>query len=92
MIYLLFLIVSTDQWSPVNPQGKKAYGRNFLLELQNSPACQKKPHGLASLEIVRDKVRKGCLGIFVRLYVECKLILTFSTIIILRLGLYYEAQ
>ena len=58
MIYLLFLIVSTDQWSPVNPQGKKTYGRNFLLELQNSPACQKKPHGLASLEIVRDKVRK----------------------------------
>lgn len=45
-----------DQWSPVNPSGKKAYDRNFLLELQNNPASMKKPDGLPSLEVVRDKV------------------------------------
>ena len=48
----------TDQWSPVNPEGKKTYDRNFLLELQNNPASQKKPEGLPSLEVVLDKVRK----------------------------------
>lgn len=44
-----------DQWSPVNPEGKKAYDRTFLLELQNNPASQKKPEGLPNLEVVRDK-------------------------------------
>lgn len=44
-----------DQWSPVNPEGKKTYDRLFLLELQNNPASQKKPEGLPSLEVVRDK-------------------------------------
>ena len=37
---------------------KKTYDRSFILELQNNPACQKKPQELHSLEIVRDKVRK----------------------------------
>ncbi len=45
-----------DQWSPVNPSGKKTYDRNFLLELQNNPVSMKKPEGLPSLEVVRDKV------------------------------------
>lgn len=49
-------ITIIDQWSPVNPEGKKTYDRLFLLELQNNPASQKKPEGLPSLEVVRDKV------------------------------------
>lgn len=40
----------------MNPEGKKAYDRLFLLELQNTPASQKKPAGLPNLEVVRDKV------------------------------------
>merc|ERR1712071_170303 len=44
-----------DQWSPLNPEGKKTYDRVFLLELQNTPASQKKPLGLPNLEVVRDK-------------------------------------
>nr|CAH0113662.1 unnamed protein product [Daphnia galeata] len=44
-----------NQSSSVNLQGNKTYERNFLLKLQNSPASQKKPEGLARLEIVRDK-------------------------------------
>jgi|688.fasta_scaffold344625_4 hypothetical protein len=56
MIYFYTFLMFTDQWSPVNPEGKKTYDRNFLLELQNNPASQKKPEGLPSLEVVRDKV------------------------------------
>lgn len=50
------VLCETDQWSPVNPEGKKAYDRTFLLELQHNPASQKKPDGLPNLEVVRDKV------------------------------------
>nr|CAH0113663.1 unnamed protein product [Daphnia galeata] len=51
-----------DQWSPVNPQGKRTYGRNFLLELQNSPACQKKPPGLPILEVAYTMKRGISVG------------------------------
>ncbi|XP_046441878.1 eukaryotic translation initiation factor 4 gamma 1-like isoform X2 [Daphnia pulex] len=54
-----------DQWSPVNPEGKKTYDRNFLLELQNNPASQKKPDGLPSLEVVRDKASTMKRGVSV---------------------------
>ncbi|KAK3893614.1 hypothetical protein Pcinc_002575 [Petrolisthes cinctipes] len=43
-----------DQWSPVNPDGKRQYDRRFLLELRNSPLSLKKPESLPNLEIVRD--------------------------------------
>jgi hypothetical protein len=59
-IFFLFLKFK-DQWSPVNPEGKKVTEEDdsdFLLELQNNPASQTKPEGLPSLEVVLDKVRK----------------------------------
>ncbi|XP_042241638.1 eukaryotic translation initiation factor 4 gamma 1-like isoform X3 [Homarus americanus] len=43
-----------DQWSPVNPEGKRQYDRRFLLELQNNPLSLKKPESLPNLEVVRD--------------------------------------
>ncbi|XP_072036491.1 LOW QUALITY PROTEIN: eukaryotic translation initiation factor 4 gamma 1-like [Amphiura filiformis] len=43
-----------DQWSPVNPEGKKQYGRDFLLQFQ--PECKDKPDGLPHIpDIVLDK-------------------------------------
>lgn len=41
-----------DQWSPVNPEGKKKYERDFLLELQNEPQSRKKPENLPDVEAV----------------------------------------
>nr|CAD7255788.1 unnamed protein product [Timema shepardi] len=41
-----------DQWSPVNPDGKKKYERDFLMELQNDPQSKKKPENLPDLEVV----------------------------------------
>ncbi|XP_066968480.1 eukaryotic translation initiation factor 4 gamma 1-like isoform X4 [Macrobrachium rosenbergii] len=43
-----------DQWSPLNPDGKRQYDRRFLLELQNNPLSLKKPESLPNLEVVRD--------------------------------------
>ena len=56
--YFTLYFIFTDQWSPVNREGKKIYDNNFILKLQNNPACQEKPKGLAVPEVVRDKVRK----------------------------------
>jgi translation initiation factor 4G len=41
-----------DQWSPLNPEGKKKYERDFLMELQNDPQSKKKPENLPDLEVV----------------------------------------
>lgn len=41
-----------DQWSPLNPEGKKRYERDFLMELQNDPQSKKKPDNLPDLEVV----------------------------------------
>lgn len=38
-----------DQWSPLNPEGKKQYDRDFLLELQFSNESLSKPSGLPDL-------------------------------------------
>ena len=46
-----------DQWSPLNPEGKKLYDRNFLLTLQWENESTKKPEGLTHLpDIVLDAV------------------------------------
>ncbi|PSN41963.1 hypothetical protein C0J52_06437, partial [Blattella germanica] len=42
---------SEDQWSPVNPDGKKKYGRDFLMELQKDPQSQRKPNLMIDLDI-----------------------------------------
>jgi hypothetical protein len=36
---------------------RKIYDRPFLLELRNHPLSLKRPEGLPSFEIVRNKVR-----------------------------------
>ncbi|XP_067139313.1 eukaryotic translation initiation factor 4 gamma 1-like [Centruroides vittatus] len=47
---------SEDQWSPINPEGKKIYDRAFLLQLQGEPLCLQKPRNLpSSAEIVKEK-------------------------------------
>ncbi|XP_046645694.1 eukaryotic translation initiation factor 4 gamma 3-like isoform X2 [Daphnia pulicaria] len=38
---------------------KKIYGRLFILQLLNHPVSQKKPEGLPSLEIVRNKMGRN---------------------------------
>jgi hypothetical protein len=59
---IIYIRHQIDQWSPHNPEGKKAYDRTFLLMLQKNPASQRKPEGLPNLEVVRDKV---CLDEYV---------------------------
>lgn len=45
-----------DQWSPVNPEGKRIYDREFLLQLQHSGDSTAKPAGLPDLpDIILDK-------------------------------------
>lgn len=51
-----------DQWSPLNPDGKRKYERDFLLELQNDPQSRKKPENLPDLEVVlKDTGNKVCI-------------------------------
>ncbi|XP_065935828.1 eukaryotic translation initiation factor 4 gamma 3 isoform X4 [Magallana gigas] len=45
-----------DQWSPLNPEGKRLYDRDFLLSVQYSSESTQKPAGLPDLpEIILDK-------------------------------------
>ncbi|XP_062567019.1 eukaryotic translation initiation factor 4 gamma 1-like isoform X2 [Saccostrea cucullata] len=45
-----------DQWSPLNPEGKRLYDRDFLLSIQYSSESTQKPAGLPDLpEIILDK-------------------------------------
>merc|ERR1711892_481792 len=44
-----------DQWSPLNPEGKKQYDREFLICLQRDPLSLQKPCNLPNIEIVKDK-------------------------------------
>ena len=49
--------VRSDQWSPLNPEGKKHYDRTFLLQLQYSTESIQKPDGLPLLpDVVLDTV------------------------------------
>ncbi|XP_054711233.1 eukaryotic translation initiation factor 4 gamma 1-like [Uloborus diversus] len=44
-----------DQWSPLNPEGKKQYDRDFLLQLQGEPMSLCKPSNLPNLDVIKDK-------------------------------------
>ena len=44
-----------DQWSPLNPEGKKQYDRDFLLQLQSQPMSLCKPNNLPNLDVIKDK-------------------------------------
>ncbi|XP_042687519.1 eukaryotic translation initiation factor 4 gamma 3 isoform X1 [Centrocercus urophasianus] len=47
-----------EQWKPLDPDGKKQYDREFLLDCQFMPACIQKPEGLPPIsDVVLDKVR-----------------------------------
>jgi len=48
-----------DQWSPLNPEGKKQYDRAFLICLQRDPLSLQKPGNLPAMEIVKDKPNVG---------------------------------
>lgn len=46
-----------DQWSPINPEGKRLYDRDFLLQMQYAGDSTTKPAGLPDLpDIILDKV------------------------------------
>ena len=44
-----------SQWSPLNPEGKKQYGREFLITLMRDPLSMQKPNNLPKMEIVKDQ-------------------------------------
>ncbi|GFY43048.1 eukaryotic translation initiation factor 4 gamma 3 [Trichonephila inaurata madagascariensis] len=46
-----------DQWSPLNPEGKKQYDRDFLLQLQSQPMSLCKPMNLPNLDVIKDKAQ-----------------------------------
>ena len=47
----------TDQWSPLNPEGKMQYDRSFLLQLQFVAESIVKPAGLPKLpDVILDTV------------------------------------
>uniref|UniRef100_A0ABD2X3F2 MI domain-containing protein n=1 Tax=Trichogramma kaykai TaxID=54128 RepID=A0ABD2X3F2_9HYME len=48
-----------DQWSPINTQGKKVYGREFLMKLQQDPCCHVKPTNLPDLDVVLKENSKN---------------------------------
>lgn len=41
-----------DQWSPLNTGGKRVYGREFLMKLQEDPNSKIKPLNLPDLDVV----------------------------------------
>ncbi|NXG61672.1 IF4G3 factor, partial [Hemiprocne comata] len=48
-----------EQWKPLDPEGKKQYDREFLLDFQFMPACIQKPEGLPAIsDVVLDKVNQ----------------------------------
>lgn len=51
-----------EQWAPNNPDGKKQYERDFLLQLQRNPLSLKKPDAMpTNMEIIRDEVHEDRL-------------------------------
>jgi len=49
--------MTTDQWSPLNPEGKKQYDRNFMLKLQFEPSSIIRPANLPALpDIILNEV------------------------------------
>ncbi|XP_054031914.1 eukaryotic translation initiation factor 4 gamma 3 [Dryobates pubescens] len=48
-----------EQWKPLDPEGKKQYDREFLLDIQFLPACIQRPEGLPPIsDVVLDKVNQ----------------------------------
>ncbi|XP_067423082.1 eukaryotic translation initiation factor 4 gamma 3 isoform X2 [Emydura macquarii macquarii] len=48
-----------EQWKSMDPEGKKQYDREFLLDFQFMPACIQKPEGLPPIsDVVLDKINQ----------------------------------
>ena len=52
---LTFFLLFAEQWSPINTEGKKQYGRDFLLKLANDPLSKQKPCNMPPMDIIKDK-------------------------------------
>ena len=52
-------LIFTEQWSPINLEGKKQYDREFLVQLAKDPLSMRKPANLPSMDIIKDKVNAG---------------------------------
>ena len=60
----------TDQWSPLNPEGKMQYDRSFLLQLQFVAESIVKPAGLPKLpDVILDTVSD--ISIFGLMFHHC---------------------
>nr|XP_022920525.1 eukaryotic translation initiation factor 4 gamma 3 isoform X3 [Onthophagus taurus] len=53
------LIYKDDQWSPFNLDGKKSYGKDFLLALKDDPKSRRKPDNLLEVVLQEDRGRIG---------------------------------
>lgn len=50
--FYIEIIKISGQWSPNNPEGKKKYEREFLMELKNDPQSRKKPENFPDWEAI----------------------------------------
>ena len=49
-----------DQWSPLNPEGKKQYDREFLLSLRDQVSSRTKPKNLPDLpDVILNQVHRS---------------------------------
>ena len=53
-IFTNFFLLA-EQWSPINTEGKKQYGRDFLLKLASDPLSKQKPLNMPPMDIIKDK-------------------------------------
>lgn len=53
-----------NQWSPINVTGKREYGREFLMRLQNDPKSRVRPSNLPEMDVVL----KECIKVRFFLY------------------------
>ncbi|CAL1268463.1 unnamed protein product [Larinioides sclopetarius] len=49
---------TVEQWSRLNPEGKKEYSRKFLLTLQFHPMSLRKPEDLQNLDLIKYELYK----------------------------------
>ncbi|XP_043285612.1 eukaryotic translation initiation factor 4 gamma 3-like isoform X4 [Venturia canescens] len=48
-----------NQWSPINVTGKREYGREFLMRLQNDPKSRVRPSNLPEMDVVLKECIKS---------------------------------
>ncbi len=63
--------IFSDQWSPLNPEGKKHYDRNFLLQVRYSSESMQKPEGLQIPDILLETVSALADGLSVNDIFRC---------------------